>query len=116
LEIFELGNLRRAVISFERSQAVLVSSGTDMEVSQEESMDLENQLKKARTNLRIHKRAYFSARAEAKDSDPAEKLLVVHIAKANAQEALEEVHDLEKRLGTCTARKEARRSGGAVQW
>jgi hypothetical protein len=99
----ENGKDNEAVV--ESPKVMIGSCGTDVEVSPEEQVDLEKQLEEARTKLRHHERVYVSAKTRVKQSDSAEKLLLIHIAIANVQEALEKVHDLEKRMGTCTTRK-----------
>jgi hypothetical protein len=94
-------------------KVVVGPSGTDREVPPEAVVDLENQLKKARAKLRQIRKVFYQAQEDAQ-AQP-EMRFAVRIAGLNVEEALEEVQDLEKRLGTCIARKEARRSVGSVQ-
>jgi hypothetical protein len=88
------------------------SCGTDAQVSPEAAMDMEEELRKARGKLRKIRMEFILAKQEARESDRAEKKEAKQIAQIHLEDALEEVHVLEKKLGTWTARKAARRLAG----
>jgi hypothetical protein len=92
------------------------SCGTDAQVSPEAATSMEEELRKARVKLRKIRIEYILAKQEARESDRAEKQDAEEIAKIHLEDALEEVHILEKKLGTWTARKDAKRVVRLVLW